>query len=685
MKYFFKSAVTGAFLLGTLTLSAQDLSRKIPADAMAVATIKGNNFLELMSVEEFNNTFIGKEMLEKLSKEQKNTYNSVADFGFDLSATFYYYNQTNDSVSYNCFLAPIKNAAQLDKLYEQSGKKFSINGKQRSYFNADSTEIVRWDEELFLMVMADGRSAYFDRPEVRERLGMSVLETPQEAVAVDSAATTVDVVDAAADVAVAESAAEAAEVAVEEPRPVVKAKKKSAYQSKSKKSKAKLKGKKTAKKAYKKKPVKKPVVEEAEVYAEPYDEAAVAADSAVAIVDAPYTYEEDKNSPYYKDKAIKNAVAARSAIKMIDDLFAGVNQNSILKNSDFTKNLDPKAEASIWIAGVEKLGNAYMPATPYFKGMNFLNGYGTANAKLYLEDKSIRISSAMTFGDEMSTVMRNVHKRKLNKAFLKYVNEDKLIGYMAYSLDTKSYLQEYPKLVSKIYGSLYSDEIGMATDLFSLVIDEDAISKVIKGDGIFIFNGLSQKEVSYKSYDYNEENFETTEVMKTKKETLPDFLAMISTEDTRLINKLIAYGVKKEVVKSKNSYYEVTIPKSPLALYFTIKDGIIFLGTNGAEMEQIVSNTYQAKVSGRHKSALLGNNYAAYFSPKRLAGKIPAEELGSPAKIEKANKTLNALGDIYIKSYPMKSNTFSGEISMDTPADQKNALKYLFSVMENLK
>jgi hypothetical protein len=25
-------------------------------------------------------------------------------------------------------------------------------------------------------------------------------------------------------------------------------------------------------------------------------------------------------------------------------------------------------------------------------------------------------------------------------------------------LDTKSYLQEYPKLVSKIYGSLYSDE-----------------------------------------------------------------------------------------------------------------------------------------------------------------------------------------------------------------------------------
>lgn len=681
MNYFFKSAVTGAFLLGTLTVNAQDLSRKIPADAMAVMTIKGNNFLELMSAEEFNNTFIGKEMFSKLAKEQNNNYNSVEDFGFNLSSSFYYYNQTNDSVSYNCFLAPVKNLAQLDKVFEQSGKKFSINGKLRTFFNADSSKIMRWNDEMLLMVLADGRSAYFDRPEIRERFGMSVIEVPQEAVAVDSAAT-VDATDVAA---AGDQVMDASEVMVDEPKARTRSKKKSTHAAKSRKT--KLKGKKSAKKSYKKKPVKVQPAEEAymDAASAAAEAAAAAVDSAAIVVDTAYSYYEDKNSPYYKDKTIKTAVVARWTVKMIDDAFTGNGQNSILKNADFTKNIDQKAEATIWVAGVEKLGNAFIPSTTYLKDFNVLSGYGTANAKLYLEEKSIRISSAMTFSEEMGSVLRKVHQRKLNKAFLKYVNEDKLIGYMAYSMDTKAYLQEYPKLVSKIYGSLYSDEIGMATDLFSLVLDEEAISKVIKGDGIFIFNGLSQKEVSYKSYDYNEENFETTEVMKTKKETLPDFLAMISTEDTRLINKLIAYGVKKEVVKSKNSYYEVTIPKSPLALYFAIKEGIIFLGTNATEMEQIVSNTYQAKVSGRHKSALLGNNYAAYFSPKRLAGKIPAEELGSPAKIEKANKTLNSLGDIYIRSYPMNGNTFAGEISMDTPADQKNSLKYLFSVIENLK
>lgn len=203
---------------------------------------------------------------------------------------------------------------------------------------------------------------------------------------------------------------------------------------------------------------------------------------------------------------------------------------------------------------------------------------------------------------------------------------------------------------------------------------------------VFSFSmACHKKEVSYKSYDYNEENFETTEVMKTKKETLPDFLMMISTEDTRLMDKLIAYGVKKELLKNNNSYYEISIPKSPMALYFTIKDGVIFLSTNGQEMQQIVNNTFQAKVSSKHKKALLGNNYAAYFSPKKLAGKIPAEELGKLAKVEKTNKTLSSLGDVYIRSFPMTGNTFSAEISMDIPAGQKNALKYLFSITEDLQ
>ncbi|MCX2453947.1 hypothetical protein OQX61_21950 [Pedobacter sp. PLR] len=697
MNYYFKSAIAGSFLLSTLAVNAQDLSRKIPADALAVATVKGGNLTQLMSVSEFNQSFPGKKILEALAKDYKADFQGMEDFGFNLSSDFYYYNQTNDSVSYNCFLMPVKDAAKIDLFFTKRGKQFTLKDQVRSYFNIDSTEIVHWNGEMLLAVLPTAKAAYFNRPEVRERLGLSKQEEIGLSLSKESAESDYPLMTDSVAVQVAGEGNQKISMGIEDDATVQEpVKKKKSVPAKNRSKKSKLKGKKTAVKNYKKKPVKRrletlkadPVAaEEMEVSTAVEATEAFATDSSMVPVDTAYSESSASDegiSPFFQDRRLKTGILAKWTAKMSDDFFAGKNQGSILSNPDFTKSVDHKAEATIWISGVEQLSSAYLPLD-YFKGVNFMGGYGTANAKLFLEEQSIKMSSAITFNEDMGSVMRKVHKRKLNKKFLKYVNEDQMIGYMAYAMDTKAYLQEYPKLVSKIYGSVYADEIGMATDLFSLLLDEEAIGKVIKGDGMFVFNGLSQKEVSYKSYDYNEENFETKEVMKTKKETLPDFLMMISTEDTRLIDKLIAYGVKKELVKNNNSYYEISIPKSPMAFYFTIKDGVIFLSSNAQEMQQIVNNTFNTKVSAKHKKALLGNNYAAYFSPKKLVGKIPAEELGGLAKVEKTNKTLSSLGDIYIRSFPMTGNTFSAEISMDIPAGQKNALKYLFSITEDLQ
>lgn len=680
MNYYFKSAIAGSFLLSAVAVNAQDLSRKIPADALAVATIKGGNLTALMSIAEFNQSFFGKKLLKEFSKDFKTKYNGMEDLGFNLSSDFYYYNQSTDSVSYNCFLIPVKDVAKLDQFFLNGGKKFIVKDEVRSYFNTDSTEMVHWNGEMLLTVIPSEKTAYFNRPEVRERFGLSKFQEIIES----AAETSIDVVDS-----VAVDAAEATTVEMDDQEDIVvqtpvKKKKPGAKLNKSKKT--KLKGKKTSAKNHKKKPVKKKVVVQEDEDLKASTAVEVGDPDDMVVVDTAYSEAnaEELNSSFFSDRKLKTGLLAKWSAKMSDDFFAGKNKGSILNNTDFTKTVDHNAEATIWISGLEQLSTAYLPLN-YFKGVNLMGGYGAANAKLFLENQSIRLSSAMTFSQDMGSVLRKVHKRKLNKKFLNYVNEDQMIGYMAYAMDTKAYLQEYPKLISKLYGSVYADEIGMATDLFSLLLDEEAISKVIKGDGIFVFNGLSQKEVSYKSYDYNEENFETKEVMKTKKETLPDFLMMLSTEDTRLMDKLIAYGVKKDLLKSNNGYFELSIPKSPMALFFTIKDGVVFLSTNSEEMQHIVNNTFKAKLNGRHKKALMGNNYAAYFSPKKLAGKIPAEELGKLAKVEKTNKTLSALGDIYIRSFPMKGNTFAGEISMDIPANQKNALKYLFSITEDLQ
>lgn len=667
---FFYRCLTALFLVALSSTSmAQDLVHKIPANALAVATIKGKNLTELMSLAEFDHSFIGKALLKKSGKKSEKPLTAIEDIGFNLASSFYYYNLSNDSVTYNCFLAPVKNAAQVDAFYKQADQQFSVKGDTRFYYNSDSTEVGRWNGEMFFFVMASGKKEYFSRPAVRERLGLTSFDR-LDAIVDTAYAMTVD----STYVGVVDTVAAYVE---ETPVKVVSKTKKKTNAVKSKSARYGSKKKKTYKKVAHK-AVKE--IETAEAIVVPVDGYGVT-DSAVAVATDVDTAAW-RPTIYSEDDRKKNALVAEWTEKMATAFMENKADRSILDNGDFVKSLDTKAEATIWISGVDKLFNTYIPTT-YFKGIGFLNGYGSANVKLFLEDKAIRMTSSMTFSDDIAAVFKRVHKRKLNKGFLKYVNEDRMIGYMGYALDTKAYLEEYPRLMSKIYGSVYAEEIGMAADLFSLLLDEEAIGKVIKGDALFIFNGLSQNEVSYTSYEYNDDNFDRKEVVKTKKETLPDFLFMISTEDTRLIDKLINYGVKKELVKKGSGYYELSIPKSPLSLYFAIKDHIIFFGTNKTEMDNIVANRYIAKVSGKHRKMLSGSNYSAFFSAKKLSGKIPSEELGGKEKLDRTNRVLNALGDIYLNSNPVKGNVMSGQMSMDIPANQPNALKYLFSIIEN--
>lgn len=669
MNYFLKSVATAILIVATVGAKGQDLARKIPSDALAVATLKGNNLLQLMSVAEFNKTFMGSAVIGMLSKASKDTVSSVEDLGMDLSSNFYYYNQSNDSVTYNCFLAPVKDVALLDQFFSRSGKNIAVKGNLKSYTEADSTEIVTWTKDYMLMVIATGKDSYFSRPEIRERMGLKAalsIGMDQTAVSIDTVYT-----DSAYTVEVPVDVVEEVKVDV---KPKVakhkKAKSKSAAYGK----------KKSYKKPYKK-AVKKKARKVVEVEAETEDYP-VADSTMLATTD--YAGNDGWNTTIYsEDDRKKKAAVAQWADQMVTAFVEKEPATSILNSKDFVNSIDQQAELSIWISGAEDLMNAYATQS-IFKGFNFLKGYKTANAKLFLEDKAIRMTSALTLSEELGGIYRKINKRKVNKQFLNYINEDKMIGYIAYSMDSKAYLEEYPKLMSTMYSSVLTDEISMGTDLFSLLLDEEAVSKVLKGDALFVLNGLIQKDVTYKSQEYNEENFETEEVTKTKKETLPDFLFMTSTEDTRLLDKLIAYGVKKEVVKDHQRYFELAMPKSPMAFYFAIKNGVIFFGSNAEEIEKILSNNYQAKVSSKHKKLIGSSNYAAFFSAKKLSGKIPAE-LASKEQTEKTNKVLSALGDIYIRSNPMKGNAFSGELSMDIPADQKNAFKYLMFLMEDFK
>jgi len=648
---------------------AQDLVKKIPANAFTVATIKGDNIFKLMFVKDFNESFVGKKLLEGTSKSLDKNFTTIEDFGINLDKNMYYFNQLTDSITYNCFLIPLKDATKFESLINNKDSKIKTTGDTKTMVLPDSTSIIKWNNNMMYFVTGSIKSSFFADSAKSARYGIKDIRfQSDEATLADSAAVAVDS-------AYVTTTDEPVVEAVAAPPVKVKAKQKTSAKKTAKKATGK-------KKTGKKKAAIKPKQEiEEEVVVDAAMDAAEAVPAAER-VNADYDlYQQERAEQEAKQKRLAFTWMTAQA----EQIFNG-SYESIENNKSYSNSLDSKAIAELWVSSLQDVYNAVAPEFGSYGKAGLMKGYGSLNAKLFMDNKSFRISTGLELAQEQADSYKKIMNKKLNKNFLKYVNSEKAIGFMSYAIDTKAYLEELPKLMKQTYGSFLGarmdEEMDLGADLLSLLLDEEAVSKVIKGDALFVINGLNSKEVTYTTYDYDDD-YKQKEVVKTKKETLPDFLFMFSSDDTRLINKLIKYGVNKNFVSADGNIYKIIEKKSPIDIYFLIKDGIVFFGNSLSEIQAINSNQINNNISKTHKNLLSKNNFSFLFNAKNLVGKVPASEIGGEETAKKFNSTLEKMGNVYMKSNPIKGNLVSADISAEIPNGHENALKYLFSLIEN--
>ncbi|RBQ08723.1 hypothetical protein [Pedobacter miscanthi] len=651
---------------------AQDLVKKIPSNAFTVATIKGDNIFKLMFVKDFNESFVGKKLLTETSKSMDKNFTSIEDFGINLEKNMYYFNQLSDSITYNCFLIPIKDAKKFESLINNKEKKFTQQGDIRTMVLPDSTGIIKWNNNMLYFVTGSIRGSFFADSAKSARYGIKDIRFQgEDALAVDSTAVLAD-----------SAVAVTAEPMIEEVAAPVIAKAKVQKKPTAKKNTKKI---VATKKSGKKKPAKKSKKAKNQEYEIIYPEAASDSTGMTpvhGVVDEQYdAYQQERAEQDLKKKRLAFTWMTAQA----DQIFNGTYE-SIESNKSYSASLDNKAIAELWVSSLQDVYNSIAPEFGTYGKAGLMKGYGSLNAKLFMDNKSFRISTGLELAQNQADAYKKIMNRKLNKNFLKYVNSEKALGFMSYSIDSKAYLEEFPKLLKQTYGSFLGakmdEEIELGTDLLSLLLDEEAVSKVIKGDALFVINGLKSKEVTYTTYEYDDD-YNQKEVTKTKNETLPDFLFMFSSEDTRLINKLIKYGIHKSMVTVQDNIYKIQEKKSPVDIYFMIKDGIVFFGNSLSEMQSISTNQQNNKISKLHKDLLSKNNFSFLFNAKNLVGKVPDSEIGGEETAKKFNSTLEKMGNVYMKSNPIKGRLVSADISAEIPNGHENALKYLFSLIEN--
>ena len=383
---------------------------------------------------------------------------------------------------------------------------------------------------------------------------------------------------------------------------------------------------------------------------------------------------------------VKRKIAGEWLSSYANKLF-NYNGASILSNSNYLKSIDKEAAASAWINSYGELMSGVMGGINYYMGgmdANYNNlGFGTMNAHLYFDKDEARITSNMEVNNRWKKAIKKMYKSKIDNSFFKYFNENEIIGYTSIAMNTEAILNEYPDLISEMYGGMlpeFKEEMEVSAELFSLILDEEAVGELVTGNMLFILNDIGEKDVTYTTYEYDDE-YNETKVEKTKKEMNPEFTVMIGSENEKLLFRVMKLGVKHKALEQNANYYKLNMPnKVPFDLFAVIKDEIVFITSSEKQLSNIISPN-PVSVLGNHKKTIRKNAAVMHLNVEKLLSKIPADELGRDEK-KMISFATNNINNAYYKSGKMQGNNIVTEFVVETANNRENSLKVLLDFID---
>ncbi|TWP29566.1 hypothetical protein ETU08_06880 [Apibacter muscae] len=623
------------------------LVNKIPQDANAVIHAKGNKFLENISLQELSKTNLGDSILNKIFGKKRNG-KDFNDLGINFSSDFFYFNQTTDSINYNALLFSISDANKFEELLKtKQGKNIKIKqqGTIKEFYK--NNNLILWDNEKAVFVFGDFKNNFFDDSTNVARYGVN-----------NSDEYVYNSIDTLAATDVMESAS------VEESDEVTD---------------------------YLVATIANPAEN---------DEETTVAETSTEDDDSEY---ENRQNSYERERekqdSLKASVNERWLKEYAYRIYYRNTAPSILDNPNYRKVEDKEAAITFFTDKYDKrryyygwypenngLLSIYTKKFLEFTGSPLALGAKSVNVKLYLNNQNVLLKTAVEVNEKDLEQYKQMYNYKLNKKFYQYIDEDKVPGFISLSLNTEKYMELYPKwMANLIFSKDDKEEAELFTEFFNIILDEKAIAKVAKGDALFLLNGLSARESTYKTYEYEEDTYDSKEVEKTKKETLPEFLFMASSEDTRFQKSLLKYGIKKGIVSLDDGIYTIENKDyKTYKFYLLIKDGIIFIGTSPNDILNIKNGTYVAKINKKQKELLSKNGSVVYFDSSKILNQLSEEGFNVAKDYKKVSDFLKEMGIFTAKYTGISDNSINAELTLETKGENNNSVKSFLKMVEIL-
>ena len=411
----------------------------------------------------------------------------------------------------------------------------------------------------------------------------------------------------------------------------------------------------------------------------------------------------DYNSDYNSDEdlalelMLKNMDApplhsVEEMTRMMSDNFMGIlntnSKQSIRNVNSYTSGKKSNSSAYFWLKNLDDLMKDAMPKelTSMIPGGGGLaagglpTGMTNISSNLIFDKDEMRWESNLGLNPSIADSYSKIYS-KIDKSFLNHFDQDDVLSYMSFSTDTEKMMQEYPSIMQKLYGSFFpdfSEEIGIGMDLMEIIFDEEAIGELITGDGLMILHKVEEHEVTYMATEYDND-FNATQVEKTRMEPLPIFSMMMGSENKKVVSKLMRLAKKYGVANIEGNHHRIPAKDmgAPFDMYFAHNDGIVYF-TNSKTKVGNYATGKKTKNLGKHKKILRNNAFNMYVNStsvlESLSGVLPMD-----------SATMSNLKDNYkemhFSSGKIENNSMNMDLVMKTSGAYGNALKLILNSM----
>jgi len=321
----------------------------------------------------------------------------------------------------------------------------------------------------------------------------------------------------------------------------------------------------------------------------------------------------------------------------------------------------------------------------YSYGQFFKNMYNSNYSyNLYFDKDKVRLVN--NYQHKNADIQKNIsaiYKGKKNKKLLELINE-KSVGYYAMNVNGAKCFDMMYSLLQDSGENEYKKEMELIMETMKIVLDEEAITKIAPGNGIFVLNELKSKKVEYTDYEYDAD-FNEKEVKKTKDIAVPNFTFAFATENEGYWNRIFdVMTTNKKFAKrfsKKGNLYTFKDEKDGGyvdQLFFTVKDGVVYLMSSA---DNILS-VNQSDISRK---------WAKDSAKYPLSGRLDIQKLltglDKEFKTPKERKALDAIrknvGELYYKT-EVKGESIQTEMNYNIKDSSENSLMYFFDVFDQV-